>query len=120
MNLLVFKRCAMGCFLAAAMTMASGCGSKTEESGSPAPDVSEVSANVDDHSGWWCAPHGVPEEQCSMCSASAAAKCKESGDWCEEHNRAESQCFLCDPSRAEHFTKLYIAKNGEDPPKRDD
>jgi len=117
MNLLVFKRSALCCFLAAAMAMASGCASKTEESGSPAPDVSEVSADVDDHSGWWCAEHGVPEEDCSMCSSGAATKFKDKGDWCEEHNRAESQCFKCDPSRAEKFAKLYVAKNGHEPPK---
>ena len=61
--------------------------------------------------------HGVPEEECSLCSTKAAAKFKENGDGCDEHNRAESQCFQCDPSRAEKFAKLYEAKFGEKPPK---
>ena len=70
-----------------------------------------------DHSGWWCPEHGIPESECSMCSAKAAAEFKAKGDWCEEHNRAESQCFKCDPSRAEKFAKLYEAKFGHAPPK---
>jgi len=77
-------------------------------------------ATADNHSGWWCAEHGIPEEQCSMCSSKAAADCKAKGDWCEEHNRAESQCFICDPSRAESFAKLYEAKYGEKPPAIDE
>jgi hypothetical protein len=70
-----------------------------------------------DHGGWWCVEHGVPEEECSMCSAKVADEFKAKGDWCEEHNRAKSQCFLCDPSRAEKFAKLYEAKFGHAPPK---
>ena len=69
-----------------------------------------------DHGGWWCVEHGIPEEECSMCSSKAADDFKAKGDWCEEHNRAESQCFQCDPSRAEKFVKLYEAKFGEKPP----
>ncbi len=72
----------------------------------------------DAHGDWWCAEHGVPEEECSLCSAKAAEKFKAKGDWCTEHNRAESQCFLCDPSRAEKFAKLYEAKYGHAPPER--
>jgi hypothetical protein len=72
------------------------------------------------HGGWWCAEHGVPEEECSLCSATAADKFKAKGDWCEEHNRAESQCFKCDSSRAEQFARLYEAKFGKRPPERTD
>src|SRR5262245_26684015 len=54
-----------------------------------------------DHSGWWCDEHGIPEEECSMCSGKVAAEFKKKGDWCEEHDRAKSQCFLCDPSLRE-------------------
>ncbi|REJ65005.1 MAG: RND transporter [Planctomycetota bacterium] len=68
------------------------------------------------HGGWWCVEHGIPEEECSLCSSKAAAGFKARGDWCEEHNRAESQCFKCDPSRAEKFAKLYKAKFGQAPP----
>lgn len=70
------------------------------------------------HRGWWCVEHGLPEEECSMCSAQAAAKFKEQGDWCEDHDRAKSQCFICDPSLADKYAKLYEAKFGEKPPQR--
>lgn len=71
---------------------------------------------ADDHSGWWCAEHGIPEEECSMCSASAAKDFKAKGDWCDEHSRAKSQCFQCDPSLAGKYAKLYEAKYGKKPP----
>ena len=67
--------------------------------------------------GWWCTEHGIPEEECSMCSTKAAGDFKAKGDWCEDHNRAESQCFICDASRAEIFAKLYEAKFRHAPPK---
>ena len=78
--------------------------------------TSATAGAVDDHSGWWCSEHGIPEEECSMCSAAFAKACKDKGDWCAEHNRAESQCFICDASRAEKYAKLYEAKYGEKPP----
>src|SRR5437660_9624386 len=46
-------------------------------------------AHKDDHSGWWCAEHGVPEEICGQCSAKAAAELKKKGDWCKEHDRPD-------------------------------
>ena len=94
--------------------LASGC---SQNELSDAAAVAEASSQVDDHSGWWCAEHGVPEDQCSVCNSKAAAQFKENGDWCEEHHRAESQCFLCSPARAEKFAKLYEAKFGHAPPK---
>ena len=103
--------------LLAVAVVTNGCGQQAGEEGSA--QVSESSAESGDghdHSGWWCAEHGLPEEVCSMCSTQAAAKFKEKGDWCDEHHRAESQCFQCDPSRAEKFVKLYEAKFGEKPP----
>jgi hypothetical protein len=69
-----------------------------------------------DHSGWWCAEHGVPEDICSQCSSKYAAECQKKGDWCEEHNRAKSQCFLCDPKLKEKFAAKYQAKFGKEPP----
>ena len=100
--------------LLAFVVIATGCG---QPSGDSPTQVSQVAnETADDHSGWWCVPHGIPEEECSMCSAKAAAKFKENDDWCEEHNRAESQCFKCDPTRAEKYAKLYEAKFGEQPP----
>jgi hypothetical protein len=91
--------------------------SKSGDDGGRATPPAAVS-NVDDHSGWWCKEHGIPEDQCSMCSAKVAAECRETGDWCEEHNRAASQCFVCDPSLADKFAKLYEAKYGTAPPAR--
>ena len=69
-----------------------------------------------DHSGWWCAEHGVPEKQCSQCSSKVAAELQKKGDWCAEHDRAKSQCFICDPSLKESFAKQYRAKEGKEPP----
>ena len=115
MSVVLQRRSAMFGVLLAFAVMASGCGQQASDSGPT--QVSEASGDAHDHSGWWCAEHGVPEEDCSMCSAKAATKFKEKGDWCEEHNRAESQCFKCDPSRAEKFAKLHVAKFGHEPPK---
>jgi hypothetical protein len=70
----------------------------------------------DDHSGWWCKPHGIPEEECSMCSEEVAKKLKEKGDWCEKHDRADSQCFICHPEYKEKFAAKYRAKFGTEPP----
>jgi hypothetical protein len=100
-----------------------GCGEQPSRPTGGSTPASQVSRADDDnageshdHGGWWCVEHGVPEEDCSLCSANAASKFKEKGDWCAEHNRAQSQCFLCDPSRAEKFAKLYEAKFGHKPP----
>lgn len=73
-----------------------------------------------DHSGWWCAEHGIPEEECSMCSAKVAAECKKKGDWCEKHDRADSQCFVCHPEYKEKFAAKYRAKYGKEPPPIED
>ena len=73
-----------------------------------------------EHDGWWCAEHGVPEEECTRCDASLIAAYKEKGDWCEEHDRPESQCFICNPKRQEKFVARYVAKYGEEPPKVDE
>ncbi|MFV2066433.1 MAG: RND transporter [Pirellulales bacterium] len=106
-------------FPALAMLALTGCGAAADKAEAPAgADVQ--AASVDDHSGWWCAEHGVPESECSLCSATAAKKFKEKGDWCEEHNRADSQCFICNPERAEKFVALYEAKFGTKPPKKEE
>lgn len=70
----------------------------------------------DDHGGWWCKEHGVPEEKCSQCDEAYAKKCKEKGDWCEKHDRAESQCFICHPEYKEKFAAEYRTKYGKEPP----
>ena len=117
MNTVPWKRSTISGVLLALAGMAIGCGQQTSDNGSKqVAETSHAEGDDHDHSGWWCAEHGVPEEDCSRCSTTAAARFKEKGDWCEEHNRAESQCFACDPSRAEKFAKLYEAKFNEKPP----
>lgn len=69
-----------------------------------------------DHSGWWCAEHGIPEAECSMCSPKVAAEFKKKGDWCDKHDRALSQCFICKPERKEYYAAKYRAKYGKEPP----
>ncbi len=73
-----------------------------------------------DHSGWWCDEHGVPEAECSMCSAKVAAEFKKKGDWCDKHDRALSQCFICNPKAREKYVALYRAKYGKEPPEPTD
>jgi hypothetical protein len=70
----------------------------------------------DDHSGWWCDEHGVPEEVCGQCNAKVAAEFKKKGDWCKEHDRPDSQCFICHPKLKEKFAAQYRAKYGKEPP----
>ncbi len=65
--------------------------------------------------GWWCEDHGVPEENCSICTNEAAAKFKKAGDWCKIHDRAQSQCFKCDPGLYKKFEDMYVAKYNEKP-----
>lgn len=117
MKLLTLKSASFTLLVAVAV-FAIGCDQKESESGDAASNVSLTSGDDgNDHGGWWCDEHGVPEDQCSICSSKVAGEFKAMGDWCEEHNRAESQCFECDPSRAEKFAKLYEAKFGHVPPK---
>lgn len=102
-----------------------GCGSTagTGPAGSQqasAPDSGAAAAKTaaaHDHSGWWCAEHGVPEEVCGQCSSQAAAAFQKKGDWCREHNRPDSQCFLCHPELEAKFAALYEAKYGKQPPR---
>jgi hypothetical protein len=68
------------------------------------------------HGEWWCDLHGLPEEECSLCSRKVREECKAKGDWCEEHRRAKSHCFFCDPSLKDRFAAKYRAKYGKEPP----
>src|SRR4051794_20593472 len=72
------------------------------------------------HEDWWCDEHGIPEDECSMCSAKVAKECKAKGDWCDKHERAKSQCFICDPSLKEKYAAKYRAKYGTEPPPIED
>ncbi len=105
--------------LFAALVVAAGCG-QTKTSGQGNANTVQVAEPGGDHSGWWCPEHGVPEDECSMCSTKAAAEFKKKSDWCKEHDRAESQCFICDPSRFERFVTRYEAKFGKKPPTPED
>ena len=96
-----------------------GCSQKAGPAGDQAATQAEpaaVETVVDDHSGWWCAEHGVPEEECTLCSSQAAERAQAKGDWCEEHDRAESQCFICHPDLEAKFAARYEAKYGKKPP----
>jgi hypothetical protein len=99
--------------------LALGC-SSAEPGGPAKPKPAAVAQKADDHSGWWCAEHGIPEEECSMCSAKVAREAKAKGDWCKEHDRAKSQCFICDPSLKEKYAAKYRAKYGTEPPPIED
>lgn len=78
--------------------------------------LAQLQGKKDIHDGWWCDEHGVPEEECSMCSLKAAKEFKARGDWCKEHDRAKSQCFICDWKLWEKSRQTYIAKFGKEPP----
>jgi hypothetical protein len=94
-----------------------GCG---RQGTTPAPGQASLPTAAGEHGHWWCPEHGVPEEECSMCSKKAAVEFKKKGDWCKEHDRAESQCFICEPARSEKFAALYEAKYGKKPPTPED
>lgn len=96
-----------------------GCGQETpkaEQSKAAPTEKAAAKKKVDDHSDWWCAEHGIPEEECSMCSGKVAKACKANGDWCDKHGRAKSQCFVCDPTLKEKFAAKYRARYGKEPP----
>ncbi len=81
----------------------------------------EAGAEVaQDHSGWWCAEHGVPEEECTRCDLSLIAEYKAANDWCNDHERPATQCFLCSPELEQKYAARYEAKFGEQPPKPTD
>jgi len=99
-------------------TPSTGDAGKAEGTNTEQPAAAKAKGN--DHTDWWCAEHGVPEEECSMCSAKVAKAFKEKGDWCEKHDRARSQCFICDPSLKEKYAARYRAKYGKEPPPTED
>jgi hypothetical protein len=106
--------------LALAGILITGCGQPEADVADGAKtDNQQVAKNEkkDDHSGWWCVEHGIPEDDCSLCSVKVAEQKKKDGDWCKKHDRADSQCFICHPERKEYYAKLYRTKYGEEPPK---
>ena len=119
----------VGLTLFAALTLLSGGCSQSDTKGSAAKDKDKGTAvaKSDDkkdsdskHAGWWCDEHGVPEAECSMCSAKIAAEFKKKGDWCDKHDRAKSQCFICEPKLKEKYAAVYRAKLGKEPPPTED
>lgn len=96
-----------------------GVGCRQSEGESSAPAIQEANAAVGDHSGWWCAEHGVPEAVCAQCNTRLAADFQKKGDWCAAHRRPESQCFICHPELEAKFAAQYEAKYGKQPPKPD-
>lgn len=106
--------------LTGSILLATGCSKDATANKGSGPakgqDAKSTEVAKDDHSGWWCAEHGIPEEECSMCSAKVAAECKKKGDWCDKHDRAKSQCFICDPKLKDQFAAKYRAKYGKEPP----
>lgn len=111
-----------GLVLSGVVLFAAGCGGASDKTGQAQDDGEESGqqqiAAADRHNlhGWWCTEHGVPEEECSLCSAEAAEEFKAKGDWCVEHQRADSQCFICHPELKEKYAARYEAKFGEKPP----
>jgi hypothetical protein len=87
-----------------------------DQAGEKADPGEKVADARGKHDSWWCAEHGMPEEECSQCSDKVAKECKAKGDWCEKHDRAKSQCFICDPSLKEKYAAKYRARYGKEPP----
>ena len=115
MKATLFNQTAVLSCVVAITLLAGGCDPQAKEpSDDPAP---AAETSHDDHSGWWCPRHGIPEEECAMCKTKLAAEYREKGDWCEEHTRPDSLCFKCNPGYAEKYAKLYEAKFGHAPPK---
>src|SRR5438309_744587 len=91
--------------LASFMLVVGGCGKTDPEPKKDAvPEtVAKGAPKETKHDEWWCAEHGIPEEECSLCSDKVAKECKAKGDWCKKHERALSQCFICNPKRKEFY-----------------
>jgi hypothetical protein len=107
--------------LAVSLVVLGGCSKDNPKAEQTKATSTTVAAKkVDDHSGWWCDEHGVPEEICGQCNAKYAAECKKKGDWCEKHDRPDSQCFICHPELKEKFAAVYRAKYGKEPPPIED
>jgi len=98
----------------AALLSLTGCG----HSAAPATSTPTATSGHT-HDGWWCAEHGVPEEECALCNAKVSEDLKKAGDWCEKHNRPDSQCFVCHPENEAKFAAKYEAKYGTKPPKHE-
>lgn len=114
---------ALALFSALALILA-GC-SQTTNTGGEAKDtgkeksVAKSGGVNDDHSGWWCPEHALPEEVCDLCSKKYREAEKAKGNWCE-HNRVKTSCFQCNPGLKEKYAAEYKAKFGKEPPPIED
>src|SRR5438128_2471381 len=69
------------------------------------------------HDGWWCDEHGVPEDECSMCSRKILKEAKDKGELCPKHpDRSKDQCFICNPDLWDKSAARYKAKENKDAP----
>jgi hypothetical protein len=108
---------ALSSLLAVSLLVLGGCSKDDRKAEQTKGTSTPVAAKkVDDHSGWWCDEHGVPEGICGQCNAKYAAECKKKGDWCDKHDRPDSQCFICHAELKEKFAAMYRAKYGKEPP----
>jgi hypothetical protein len=101
----------------AALLVALGCDQKsaTTPPARSETDGPRAAKKVDDHSGWWCDEHALPEEVCDLCSKKYREAEKKKGNWCE-HNRVKTSCFICTPEAKEKWAKEYEARYGKRPP----
>jgi hypothetical protein len=116
MNSRTCLRCSV--LLVAAGLLVAGC-AKSEDKDAQAKGKETRQSTGTKHGSWWCAEHGIPEKDCSMCLPEEEVKkrFKDKGDWCEKHDRAKSQCFICNPKLREDFAKEYRRKYpGKEPP----
>ena len=99
--------------LFAGIVLLGGCTGGTAPS--PAKKGGEVKKEHDDHSGWWCPEHSLPEDVCDLCDKKYRDAEKAKGNWCE-HNRVKTSCFQCNPGLKDYWAKVYEEKFGKKPP----
>ena len=114
MKRLLLRGCPALALFAALAVLAAGCGGSSSSS----PKENKVAAK-DDHAGWWCDEHALPEEVCDLCSKKYRAAEKAKGNWCE-HERVKSSCFKCSPDVRAKYAAEYKAKFGTEPPAIED
>lgn len=109
--------------LAVLTAFLAGCGQTAPTGGSqkdkPVAKNEAKPAASEDHSGWWCDEHALPESVCDLCSKKYRETEKAKGNWCE-HNRVKTSCFKCNPGLKAKYAAEYKAKFGKEPPAAED
>jgi hypothetical protein len=106
--------------LTAGLTVLAGCGGEPVAATTAAKPAEVAEADDDGGHGWWCAEHGVKEDECSICQKEVFKKLKPD-EICPNHpDRAKAQCFVCNPQLWEKSKATYVAKYGKEPPLPDD